>query len=224
MKVPSPNHWTVREFPGTLLYTTWKLYDLKHLGMILDMPKWWRKIISLLNQLSLTFHLEQSNLMESHPKPHPTSLGLSGEKIMNKEVEKGEKKKSTNNFQNITSISSVTTLILEAVVFDKSVMILEGKTVLSLLRDLLSHVCVYIVYAQSCPTLCSLPGSAVHRTFQTRILKWVAISSSRGSSQLRDQTHVSCVSLLHCRQILYALSHWGSHILYIKTHIYVNIK
>ena len=157
------------------------------------------------------------------PQTTPTSLGLIGEKIMSKEMEKGKKKKSTN-FQNITSISSVTALILEAVVFGKSMTILEGETVLSLLRDLLSHVCVYIVYAQSCPTLCSLPGSAVHRTFQTRILKWVAISSSRGSSQPRDQTHVSCVSLLHCRQILYALSHWGSHILYIKTHIYMSIS
>ena len=76
---------------GTLLYTTWKLYDLKHLSMILDMPKQLRKIISLLHQLSLTFHLEQSNLMESHPKPHSTSLGLIGEKIINKEMEKEKK-------------------------------------------------------------------------------------------------------------------------------------
>ena len=55
------------------------------------------------------------------------------------------------------------------------------------------------VCAQSCPTLCnptdsSLPGSSVRRTFQARILKWVAISSSRGSSQARDQTHVSCIA------------------------------
>ena len=191
--------------------------------MILDMPKRWRKIISLLNELSLTFHLEQSNLMESHPKPHPQVLAWLVKRSWVRKWKKEKKKKSTN-FQNITSISSVTALILEAVVFGKSMTILEGETVLSLLRDLLSHVCVYIVYAQSCPTLCSLPGSAVHRTFQTRILKWVAISSSRGSSQPRDQTHVSCVSLLHCRQILYALSHWGSHILYIKTHIYMSIS
>ena len=48
---------------------------------------------------------------------------------------------------------------------------------------------------QSCPTLCdpmdcSLPGSSVHGIFQARILKWVAISISRGSSQPRDQTQV----------------------------------
>ena len=44
--------------------------------------------------------------------------------------------------------------------------------------------------AQSCPTLCdpmdcSLPGSSVHGIFQARILEWVAISISRGSSQPR---------------------------------------
>ena len=40
----------------------------------------------------------------------------------------------------------------------------------------------------------SLPSSSVHRIFQARILKWVAISFSRGSSQARDGTHISCVS------------------------------
>ena len=38
---------------------------------------------------------------------------------------------------------------------------------------------------------CSLPGSSVHGIFQTRILEWVAISFSRGSSPPRDQTWVS---------------------------------
>ena len=50
---------------------------------------------------------------------------------------------------------------------------------------------------QSCPTLCNLmdcgpPGSSAHGILQGRILEWVAISSSRGSSQPRDQTCVSC--------------------------------
>ena len=53
--------------------------------------------------------------------------------------------------------------------------------------------------AQSCPTPCnprdcSSPGSSVHGTLQTRILEWVAISSSRGSSRPRDRTLVSCSS------------------------------
>ena len=47
--------------------------------------------------------------------------------------------------------------------------------------------------AQSCPTLCnpmdcSLPGSSVHGIFQARVLEWVAISFSRGSSRPRDGT------------------------------------
>ena len=50
--------------------------------------------------------------------------------------------------------------------------------------------------AQSCPTLCdpidcSLPGSSLHGILQARVLEWVAISFSRGSSQPRDWTWVS---------------------------------
>ena len=52
--------------------------------------------------------------------------------------------------------------------------------------------------AQLCPTLSSMdsspPGSSAHAIFQARILEWVAISSSRGSSPPRDQTHISCNS------------------------------
>ena len=40
---------------------------------------------------------------------------------------------------------------------------------------------------------CSPPGSSVHGILQARILEWVAISFSRGSSQPRDQTWVSCI-------------------------------
>ena len=38
---------------------------------------------------------------------------------------------------------------------------------------------------------CSLPSSSVHGLFWARLLEWVALSLSRGSSQPRDQTHVS---------------------------------
>ena len=56
-----------------------------------------------------------------------------------------------------------------------------------------------VLVAQSCPTLCnpmdcSLPDSSVDRLLQARILEWVAISSSRGSSLPRDQTQVSCIA------------------------------
>ena len=39
-------------------------------------------------------------------------------------------------------------------------------------------------------------GSSVHGFFQGRILEWIAISSSRESSQPRDQTRISCVSCI----------------------------
>ena len=58
---------------------------------------------------------------------------------------------------------------------------------------------VVFLVTQSCPTLCdpvdcSPQGSSVHRIFQARILEWVAISCSKGSSQSRDWTFVSWVS------------------------------
>ena len=40
----------------------------------------------------------------------------------------------------------------------------------------------------------SPPSSSVHGIAQARILKWVAISFSRGSSQPRDGTQVSCIA------------------------------
>ena len=60
------------------------------------------------------------------------------------------------------------------------------------------HACVH---AQLCLTLCnpldcSPPGSSVHGIFQTKILERVAMPSSRGSSQHRDQAHISCVSCI----------------------------
>ena len=44
------------------------------------------------------------------------------------------------------------------------------------------------------PMDCSLPGSSVHGILQARILQWVAVPSSRGSSQPRDQTQVSRIT------------------------------
>jgi len=41
---------------------------------------------------------------------------------------------------------------------------------------------------------CSPPGSFVHGVLQVRILEWVVMPSSRGSSLPRDQTHGSCGS------------------------------
>ena len=53
----------------------------------------------------------------------------------------------------------------------------------------------------------SSPGSSVHGLFQARILEWIAISSSRGSSWPRNQTRLSC-SACTGRRILYSWSIW----------------
>ena len=65
------------------------------------------------------------------------------------------------------------------------------------LESLDSDVCVCVCF-QSCLTLCdpmdcSPPGSSVHGISQAGTLEWFAISSFRGSSQLRDWTWVSCI-------------------------------
>ena len=43
---------------------------------------------------------------------------------------------------------------------------------------------------------CSPPGSSVHGILQARVLEWVAMTSSRRSSQLKDQMHISCSSCI----------------------------
>ena len=84
-----------------------------------------------------------------------------------------------------------------------------------------SHITICVLFlqvlskwvwvARSCLTLCddmdcSLPGSSVHGIFQTRIFEWVAMPSSRGSSK----TSGSNPGLLHCKHILFSLSHQRS--------------
>ena len=56
------------------------------------------------------------------------------------------------------------------------------------------------------PMNCGPPGASVLGILQARILEWVAMPSSRGSSPPRHRTCVSCIS----RQILYLWCHLGS--------------
>ena len=79
---------------------------------------------------------------------------------------------------------------------------------------------------QSCPTLCdpmdcSLPDSSVNWISQMRILQWIVISCSRGSSWTRDQTFIFCMCLLHCRQTLYPLSNQGSPVFTKTTFFFI---
>ena len=56
-----------------------------------------------------------------------------------------------------------------------------------------------------------LPVSSIHEIFQARILEWVAISYTRGSSQPRDWNCVPCVSYIGGR-ILHHQVTWKSHL------------
>ena len=76
-------------------------------------------------------------------------------------------------------------------------------------KDLWSKV--HFLVTQLCLTLCNLvdcspPGSSVHGILQGRRLEWVAMPSSRGSSQSRDQTQISHIA----GRFLYQLSYQGS--------------
>ena len=72
---------------------------------------------------------------------------------------------------------------------------------------------------KSCPAHCnsmdcSLPGSSVHGIFQTRTLEWVAISSSRGSSQGSNQVSgSSCAD----RWSPFPLEHLASYLLVLPS-------
>ena len=52
----------------------------------------------------------------------------------------------------------------------------------------LSHILLFVT-----PWAVALPGFPIHGISQARILEWIVISISRGSSLTRDQTHISCI-------------------------------
>ena len=76
-----------------------------------------------------------------------------------------------------------------------------------LCNNFVSVLVLYVKLLQSYPTVCdpmdcSLEGTTVHGMLHARILEWVAISSSKGSSWPRDWTHVSYVSCIG-KRVLY---------------------
>ena len=88
---------------------------------------------------------------------------------------------------------------------------LDSKTpdILNLKRISVCAKSLQLCTALCDPMDCSPSGSSVHGILQARILEWVAIPFSKGSSWPRDRTHTSYVSYIG-RQILYPLSHLGS--------------
>ena len=92
------------------------------------------------------------------------------------------------------------------------------------------YICVYTymhacMCVQSCSTLCNpmdcnQPTSTVHGISQSRILEWVAISYSRGSSQLRDGTHLSSSSYIGFFMVC---TTWGA-CRYTRTYVYMSVQ
>ena len=83
-------------------------------------------------------------------------------------------------------------------------------------------LCVCVLVTQSRPTLCnpmdcSPPGSSVHGILQARILEWGCHASTRESS---PSTQGLNPGLLHCRWILYHLSHTETHSF---THLFTRV-
>ena len=74
----------------------------------------------------------------------------------------------------------------------------------------------------------SPPGSSVHGIFQARILEWVTISSSQGSSRPRDRTHISCISyngrcfLYHCNTCDYTWLFTSTPAIFLKSNNHNN--
>ena len=60
-------------------------------------------------------------------------------------------------------------------------------------KDMAKRSLSIVLVALCNPRDCSLPQFSVHGILQARILAWGAMPSSRGSSQSRDQTQVSCM-------------------------------
>ena len=72
---------------------------------------------------------------------------------------------------------------------------MSGQTRLLLPFFFVSHMKVKVKVAQWCLTLCNPMDCTVHGILQARILEWVAFPFSKGSSQPRDQTQVSHITV-----------------------------
>ena len=75
------------------------------------------------------------------------------------------------------------------------------------------------------PMDCSLPGSSLHGIFQGRILEWVAMPSSRESSQPRDRTHVSILFFFNFILFFnFTILYWFCHISTWILHRYTQVS
>ena len=82
--------------------------------------------------------------------------------------------------------------------------------------QLLSHVRFFgTAWTPWSNSLGPLPGSSVHGFLQARVLEWVVVPFSRGSSQLRDWTQVSCFAARFITRETRYLSYQGNPNVYI---------
>ena len=87
--------------------------------------------------------------------------------------------------------------------------------IIKIASSVFMHVCVCVcsVVSNSLWPHGHDPARLLHGIFQARMLEYIAISCSRGSSWLRDQTLISCISCIG-RSLLYQLHHLGSPSIY----------
>ena len=138
---------------------------------------------------------ETTRLIHPQPMPFPQARGTRGTGLPTAQVHIASKQKNKNQHfpdtRNHLHLGNRKHSPAEPVNFkmrENAKALFPGRKDYTLVRR--SEV------AQSRPILCdpidySLPGSSVHGIFQARVLEWVAISFSRGSSQPRDRTRVS---------------------------------
>ena len=142
----------------------------------------------------------------SAPELPRTSLDASGSKATSTENQESQHRHSSFH---CTSLYQALQLLSFGGLF---CLLFSPQQLEGLWQPCLEHCLkVKVIVVESCLTLCNHtdcrpPGFSVHEILQARILERITIPFSRGSSQPRDQTP----GLLHCRWILYHLSHQGS--------------
>ena len=107
--------------------------------------------------------------------------------------------RQSSNLKSPLLFSKVCLLKKRAVALELTHIHLVPTLCRALCKVLLGAVSSVVLVAQLCLifcnfTDCSSPGSFVHGIFQARTLEWIAIPFSRGSSQPRDWTRVSCIA------------------------------
>ena len=100
-------------------------------------------------------------------------------------------------------------LNLQALICMNLPLLISGNVIQSMLTVWVVCACLCTQLHQTLcdPMDCSPPGSSVCGISQERILEWVAVSYSKGSSQPRDQIGIPCISCIG-RLILYHCATW----------------